>query len=79
MPIILHENPGAYANEYALVRSRLIAQGTSLNQWLKERGISRQLAYRALLGVSLGKKAVVVRRSILSEILSLDDGNVHLG
>lgn len=79
MPIILHENPDAYASEYALVRARLVARGTSLNQWLKDRGISRQLAYRALLGVSLGRKAVEVRRTILSEILSLDDGNVHLG
>jgi hypothetical protein len=79
MSIILHKNPAAYAVEYAQVRAKLIAQGSSLNQWLTDRCISRQLAYRALRGLSFGRKAVELRRTILREILNLDDLNVDLG
>ncbi|MFC7663320.1 hypothetical protein ACFQWF_12085 [Methylorubrum suomiense] len=56
MDVVPHDSLLAYEGEYNRVRGALIAEGTSLNAWLKSRGISRQLAYSALRGQSQGKK-----------------------
>lgn len=69
MAVILHDTARCYEAEYHSVRARLVAQGSSLNGWLQSQGINRQLAYRALRGQSLGRKAVALRRRILSEVL----------
>lgn len=73
MNVVLHEDPDAYADEYARVRAKLVSNSTSLNRWLIERGINRQLAYKALKGQSTGRKAIAIRRIILREILGGDD------
>lgn len=70
MIVILYDRPSEYEAEYDRVRAALVARGTSLNQWLEQRGISRQLAYRALKGQSLGQRAIELRRTILKEVLS---------
>ncbi|MDH3028650.1 MULTISPECIES: hypothetical protein [Methylobacterium] len=69
MDIVLHDTVQAYEAEYARVRSVLIAQGSSLNTYLKTRGICRQLAYRALKGRSLGRKAIALRTQIIRDVL----------
>jgi hypothetical protein len=69
MRVVLHETPELYEQEYSLVRGTLITQGTTLQAWLAERGICRQLAYRALRGRSYGKKAIKLRARILREVL----------
>jgi predicted GNAT family acetyltransferase len=69
MTIILHETPSQYEAEYQRIRAALVLSRTSLNEWLRERGINRQLAYRALKGRSFGRKALALRASILQEVL----------
>ncbi|MCY1644382.1 hypothetical protein [Methylorubrum sp. SL192] len=69
MNVVLHDSLAAYEREYNLVRGALTSKGTSLNAWLSEQGINRQLAYRALKGQSLGRKAVAVRAQILRDVL----------
>ena len=69
MDVVFHDSQADYEREYNLVRGALISQGTSLNAWLTERGIGRQLAYQALKGQSLGRKAVAVRAQILRDVL----------
>lgn len=69
MDIVLHDTEQAYEAEYARVRSVLISRGNSLNTYLKSRGICRQLAYKALKGRSLGRKAVALRAQIIRDVL----------
>lgn len=70
MVSVQHDSLSAYEREYNRVRGTLIAQGSSLNAWLAERGITRQLAYQALRGHSRGPKAREVRDLILREVLA---------
>lgn len=70
MQIVLHETSQGYEKEYQRVRGTLVLNGSSLNAWLEEQGIERRLAYRALKGQSLGRKAVALRIRILKEILA---------
>ena len=69
MHVVLHERRDLYEREYQQVRAALIARGSSLNAWLQQRGINRQLAYKALRGQSFGTKAREIRSQILREIL----------
>lgn len=69
MVVIQHDTLDAYEREYQQVRAALILKRTSLGAWLGERGINRQLAYRALKGLSHGKKARETRATILREAL----------
>jgi len=69
MLVTLHEDPAKYEEEYARVRAHFVAAGTSLNQWLQERGITRQTAYNALRGKSQGRRAIAIRREILRATL----------
>ncbi|MEM7428017.1 MAG: hypothetical protein AAF441_18135 [Pseudomonadota bacterium] len=69
MNLILHETQEQYDAEYNRVRAELTAQGTSLNRWLNEQGIDRQMAYRALKGQSISKRSVEVRRKIIVKVL----------
>lgn len=70
MDIVQHDSLAAYEREYHRVRGALIAKGTSLNAFLSERGITRQLAYQALKGQSHGPKAREIRTMILREVLA---------
>lgn len=70
MDIIQHDNLAGYVAEYHRVRGALIAKGSSLNAFLTEKGIDRQLAYRALKGQSHGPKARKVRAAILRDVLA---------
>ena len=70
MIAIQHDSLTAYESEYHRVRGELISKGTSLNQWLAGRGITRQLAYQALRGQSQGPKAREIRAMILREVLA---------
>lgn len=70
MPIVLHDTTDAYEREYQAVRGALVAQGTSLNAWLAQRGICRQLAYKALKGKTHGRKSHEVRARVLREVLA---------
>lgn len=72
MHIVLHETPEAYEREYQQVRGTLISQGTSLNAWLAARGISRQVAYRALTGKMHGRRSYEIRSRILREVLTIE-------
>jgi len=69
MTICLYESNEQYDAEYQQVRAKLVAQGSSLNEWLNAQNISRQLAYKALKGQSFGRKAIALRARILNEIL----------
>lgn len=68
MCVVLHESAEAYEREYQQIRGAMIARGTSLNAWLVERGISRQVAYKALKGITHGKKSYEIRKMLLREI-----------
>ena len=59
------EDVEKFEQQYRQVRSVFIERGTSLNKWLIENGINRQLAYRALRGRSFGRKAYGARLKIL--------------
>ena len=73
MKLILYDSPQQYEAEYNRIRATLTAQGTSLNSWLNERGINRQMAYRALKGRSISSRSVEVRRKIVSEVLGTEN------
>lgn len=68
MHLVLHESAEAYEREYQQIRGALISRGTSLNAWLAERGIHRQVAYKALKGITHGKKSYEIRKQLLAEI-----------
>ena len=69
MKLILYETQEQYEAEYNRVRAVLTAQGSSLNKWLKENGIVRQMASRALKGQSISSRSVELRRRIVNEVL----------
>lgn len=62
--LVLHETPADFEAEYAAIRAAFIKKGTSLNRWLRENKIGRQLAYRALRGQSVGRRSLQVRRQV---------------
>ena len=72
MDIILYDSPQQYEAEYNRVRAALTAKGSSLNSWLKERGVNRQMAYRALKGRSISSRSVELRRTIVREVLGAE-------
>lgn len=49
-----HETTEAYEAEYRAVRAHMIAQGTSLSEWARNHGVSRQLVAKALRDESFG-------------------------
>ena len=63
--LVFHETPADFEAEYAAIRAAFVEKGTSLNRWLCENKIGRQLAYRALRGRSLGRKSLEVRRLVV--------------
>jgi hypothetical protein len=69
MNIMFHESPLHYKAEYQQVRAALISNGTSLNEWCIQNGVNRQLAYRALKGMSFGRQAIELRVRIIREVL----------
>jgi hypothetical protein len=50
---------------YANVRAGFVAKHTSLNEWCKERGIHRQNARDALLGIWKGDAGVLLRKRLI--------------
>ncbi|WP_091859454.1 hypothetical protein [Methylobacterium brachiatum] len=65
MTAILHDTAADYDREYQRIRATFVSAGTSLNAWLMAQGIDRRLAYRALRGQSLGRRAIDLRIRIL--------------
>lgn len=65
MNIVFHDTAEPYEREYQRARAAFIAVGSTLNSFLQQEGIDRQLAYRALKGQSFGKKAIAVRAKVL--------------
>lgn len=50
---------------YANVRAGFVARHTSLNEWCKERGIHRQNARDALLGIWKGDAGLALRDKLI--------------
>ena len=49
----------------SLVRATFVRQGTSLNKWCSENGVSRQYVTAVLLGKRNGEKAQKLRNKML--------------
>lgn len=64
--LVIHETPAGFEEEYAAIRAAFVQRGCSLNSWLRQNGINRQSAYRALRGKSLGRRSTEIRRSVLA-------------
>jgi hypothetical protein len=73
MPTDPYDSAAEYDAEYQRVRAAFVVRGTSLNRWIADRGLNRQIVYRALRGQSFGPKA----RSIRAEILRAAFGGAN--